>query len=223
MVCSFIFCDNCCTVVLVEEPLICSLKAVEGFDHLVVNDTFGVCGDLPREQQRPLHVISCVAKRLHQCDTTTIFFWEYFVLVVQILSFNLSFPRSSYSMPHPQYQLPSMSEAHTSASLFLYYAPSLSLIFSLSSPPLLLHLPCSVHRHNLQSMVSALWRPHHLRPGLLGTRSARSCPLRRRSSEGAPPHSLLSRSKQGRMSSTSILFVTTRVCNRPSFRKVWNF
>jgi hypothetical protein len=78
MVCSFIFCDNCCTVVLVEEPLICSLKAVEGFDHLVVNDTFGVCGDLPREQQRPLHVISCVAKRLHQCDTTTIFFLRIF-------------------------------------------------------------------------------------------------------------------------------------------------
>jgi hypothetical protein len=118
-----------------------------------------------------------------------------------------------------------MSEAHTSASLFLYYVPSLSLIFSLSSPPLLLHLPCSVHRRNLQSMVSALWRPHHLRPGLLSTRSARPCPLRRRSSEGAP-RSLSCRGRnrgewaQPPSSSSRHAFVTGRVLERCEISKI---
>nr|CAB3469178.1 unnamed protein product [Digitaria exilis] len=31
----------------------CSLKDVEGFDHSVVNDSFGACGDMPGEQQGP--------------------------------------------------------------------------------------------------------------------------------------------------------------------------
>ncbi|KAF8662332.1 hypothetical protein HU200_056543 [Digitaria exilis] len=43
----------------------CSLKDVEGFDHSVVNDSFGACGDLPREQQGP-----CLPYYMWQCGCT---------------------------------------------------------------------------------------------------------------------------------------------------------
>lgn len=42
-----------------------SLKDVEGFDHSVVNDTLGACGDLPGEQQGP-----CLPYYVWQCGYT---------------------------------------------------------------------------------------------------------------------------------------------------------
>ncbi|KAG2624158.1 hypothetical protein PVAP13_3KG108700 [Panicum virgatum] len=47
----------------------CSLKDVEGFDHLVVNDTLGACGDLPGEQQGP-----CLPYYVWQCGYSKIEF-----------------------------------------------------------------------------------------------------------------------------------------------------
>lgn len=43
----------------------CSLKDVEGFDHSVVNETLGACGDLPGEQQGP-----CLPYYVWQCGHT---------------------------------------------------------------------------------------------------------------------------------------------------------
>lgn len=43
----------------------CSLKDVEGFDHSVVNETLGACGDLPGEQQGP-----CLPYYVWQCGYT---------------------------------------------------------------------------------------------------------------------------------------------------------
>lgn len=44
-----------------------SLKDVEGFDHSVVNDTLGACGDLPGEQQGP-----CLPYYVWQCGYTKV-------------------------------------------------------------------------------------------------------------------------------------------------------
>ena len=44
-----------------------SLKDVEGFDHLVVNETLGACGDLPGEQQGP-----CLPYYVWQCGHTKV-------------------------------------------------------------------------------------------------------------------------------------------------------
>jgi protein arginine N-methyltransferase 7 len=43
------------------------LKDIEGFDHSVVNDTLGACGDLPGEQQGP-----CLPYYVWQCGYTKV-------------------------------------------------------------------------------------------------------------------------------------------------------
>lgn len=44
-----------------------SLKDVEGFDHAVVNDTVGACGDLPGQKQGP-----CLPYYVWQCGYTKV-------------------------------------------------------------------------------------------------------------------------------------------------------
>ncbi|KAG2608857.1 hypothetical protein PVAP13_4KG010100 [Panicum virgatum] len=60
----------------------CSLKDVEGFDHSVVNDTFGACGDLSGEQQGP-----CLPYYVWQCGYT-----KKLSLVYSLMDFNFSEP-----------------------------------------------------------------------------------------------------------------------------------
>ncbi|CAN6209034.1 unnamed protein product [Urochloa humidicola] len=60
----------------------CSLGDVEGFDHSVVNDTFGACGDLPGEQQGP-----CLPYYVWQCGYTT-----KLSKVYSLMDFNFSEP-----------------------------------------------------------------------------------------------------------------------------------
>ncbi|PUZ58356.1 hypothetical protein GQ55_5G503100 [Panicum hallii var. hallii] len=60
----------------------CSLKDVEGFDHSVVNDTFGACGDLPGEQQGP-----CLPYYVWQCGCT-----KKLSKVYSLMDFNFSEP-----------------------------------------------------------------------------------------------------------------------------------
>ncbi|XP_062227817.1 protein arginine N-methyltransferase 7 isoform X2 [Phragmites australis] len=60
----------------------CSLKDVEGFDHLVVNDTLGACGDLPGEQQGP-----CLPYYVWQCGYT-----KKLSKVYSLMDFNFSEP-----------------------------------------------------------------------------------------------------------------------------------
>ncbi|KAJ1257534.1 hypothetical protein BS78_10G003500 [Paspalum vaginatum] len=60
----------------------CSLKDVEGFDHSVVNDTLGACGDLPGEQQGP-----CLPYYVWQCGHT-----KKLSKVYSLMDFNFSEP-----------------------------------------------------------------------------------------------------------------------------------
>ncbi|CAL5045118.1 unnamed protein product [Urochloa decumbens] len=60
----------------------CSLRDVEGFDHSVVNDTFGACGDLPGEQQGP-----CLPYYVWQCGYT-----KKLSKVYSLMDFNFSEP-----------------------------------------------------------------------------------------------------------------------------------
>ncbi|EMS53458.1 hypothetical protein TRIUR3_03298 [Triticum urartu] len=59
-----------------------SLKDVEGFDHLVVNETLGACGDLPGEQQGP-----CLPYYVWQCGYT-----KKLSKVYSLMDFNFSEP-----------------------------------------------------------------------------------------------------------------------------------
>ncbi|XP_037423854.1 protein arginine N-methyltransferase 7-like [Triticum dicoccoides] len=59
-----------------------SLKDVEGFDHLVVNETLGACGDLPGEQQGP-----CLPYYVWQCGYT-----KKLSKVYSVMDFNFSEP-----------------------------------------------------------------------------------------------------------------------------------
>ncbi|CAL5050373.1 unnamed protein product [Urochloa decumbens] len=60
----------------------CSLRDVESFDHSVVNDTFGACGDLPGEQQGP-----CLPYYVWQCGYT-----KKLSKVYSLMDFNFSEP-----------------------------------------------------------------------------------------------------------------------------------
>ncbi|GJN29946.1 hypothetical protein PR202_gb18214 [Eleusine coracana subsp. coracana] len=60
----------------------CGLKDIEGFDHSVVNDTLGACGDLPGEQQGP-----CLPYYLWQCGYT-----KKLSEVYSLMDFNFSKP-----------------------------------------------------------------------------------------------------------------------------------
>ncbi|KAL6861370.1 hypothetical protein ACP4OV_017070 [Aristida adscensionis] len=60
----------------------CSLKDVEGFDHSIVNDTLGACGDLPGDQQGP-----CLPYYTWQCGHT-----KKLSKVYSLMDFNLSEP-----------------------------------------------------------------------------------------------------------------------------------
>ncbi|CAN6215452.1 unnamed protein product [Urochloa humidicola] len=60
----------------------CSHRDVEGFDHSVVNDTFGACGDLPGEQQGP-----CLPYYVWQCGYT-----KKLSKVYSLMDFNFSEP-----------------------------------------------------------------------------------------------------------------------------------
>ena len=59
----------------------CSLKDVEGFDHLVVNDTLGACGDLPGEQQGP-----CLPYYVWQCGYSKVNSLPHFKHTTNIVS-----------------------------------------------------------------------------------------------------------------------------------------
>ncbi|VAI68416.1 unnamed protein product [Triticum turgidum subsp. durum] len=59
-----------------------SLKDVEGFDHSVVNETLGACGDLPGEQQGP-----CLPYYVWQCGYT-----KKLSKVYSLMDFNFSEP-----------------------------------------------------------------------------------------------------------------------------------
>ncbi|KAM3206199.1 hypothetical protein ACQJBY_061714 [Aegilops geniculata] len=59
-----------------------SLKDVEGFDHLVVNETLGACGDLPGEQQGP-----CLPYYVWRCGYT-----KKLSKVYSLMDFNFSEP-----------------------------------------------------------------------------------------------------------------------------------
>ncbi|KAK3131391.1 hypothetical protein QOZ80_6AG0505780 [Eleusine coracana subsp. coracana] len=60
----------------------CGLKDIEGFDHSVVNDTLGACGDLPGEQQGP-----CLPYYVWQCGYT-----KKLSEVYSLMDFNFSKP-----------------------------------------------------------------------------------------------------------------------------------
>uniref|UniRef100_A0A0E0L6T0 Protein arginine N-methyltransferase domain-containing protein n=1 Tax=Oryza punctata TaxID=4537 RepID=A0A0E0L6T0_ORYPU len=60
----------------------CSLKDVEGFDHSVVNETLGACGDLPGDQQGP-----CLPYYVWQCGYT-----KKLSEVYSLMDFNFSEP-----------------------------------------------------------------------------------------------------------------------------------
>ncbi|KAL6606449.1 hypothetical protein ACP70R_042102 [Stipagrostis hirtigluma subsp. patula] len=60
----------------------CSLKDVEGFDHSIVNDTLGACGNLPGEQQGP-----CLPYYVWQCGYT-----KKLSKVYSLMDFNFSEP-----------------------------------------------------------------------------------------------------------------------------------
>uniref|UniRef100_A0ACD5ZS03 Uncharacterized protein n=1 Tax=Avena sativa TaxID=4498 RepID=A0ACD5ZS03_AVESA len=65
----------------------CSLKDVEGFDHSVVNETLGACGDLPGGQQGP-----CLPYYVWQCGFT-----KKLSKVYSLMDFNFTEPIHSCS------------------------------------------------------------------------------------------------------------------------------